>query len=145
MNTTFKQLLFLFLLPHIAWSQKQEPIDFKSRFDLAVAEYQKFESDHGHYIQTPNVNMHYSTWGNPKDSPLVWVHGSYQNSTEILEIVDRLVAAHIYVIAIDYYGHGLTNIPDKFFRATREFYNEKDGCTDRRYELRKSDWSCSTT
>ena len=36
-------------------------------------------------------------------------------------------------------------ILEKFFRATREFYNEKDGCTDRRYELRKSDWSCSTT
>lgn len=36
-------------------------------------------------------------------------------------------------------------ILEKFFRASLEFYNEKDGCTDRRYELRKSDWSCSTT
>ncbi|UTW67081.1 alpha/beta hydrolase [bacterium SCSIO 12643] len=113
MHITFKRLLFLFLLPQISWAQNPDQIDFKSKFDQAVADYQKFESDHGHYIQTPNVNMHYSTWGNPQDTPLVWVHGSYQNSTEILEIVDRLVAAHIYVIAIDYYGHGLTDIPDK--------------------------------
>ncbi|UTW67082.1 GNAT family N-acetyltransferase [bacterium SCSIO 12643] len=36
-------------------------------------------------------------------------------------------------------------ILEKFFHPAQEFYNDKDHCTDRRYELRKSDWSNSTT
>jgi RimJ/RimL family protein N-acetyltransferase len=35
---------------------------------------------------------------------------------------------------------GSTKILDKFMNPVREFYNEEDKCTDRRYELYKEDW-----
>ena len=97
------------------WAQDQVigEVDYEKKYHQALKEYAEFEKDHGHYIQTENVKMHYTTWGNPEHTPLVWIHGTYQNTTELLEIVDSIVAAGIYVIAIDYYGHGLTRIPTK--------------------------------
>ena len=35
---------------------------------------------------------------------------------------------------------GSTKILDKFMSPVREFYNDDDQCTDRRYELYKEDW-----
>ena len=55
--------------------------------------------------------MHYLEWGNPNNIPLIWVHGSYTNSYELLNIAEDLVKQGYYLIAIDYYGHGLTKIP----------------------------------
>ena len=31
-------------------------------------------------------------------------------------------------------------ILDRFFKPEREFYNERDKCTDRRYKLTKLEW-----
>ncbi len=56
--------------------------------------------------------MHYLTWGNPSGMPLIWSHGSLTNAYEFLTIADSLVKAGYYVIAIDYYGHGQTPIPE---------------------------------
>lgn len=75
--------------------------------------YTTFEKENGKYIQTPNVKMHYLEWGNPNHPTLVWVHGSYSNGTEITGIIDALVKNGLHVIAIDYYGHGKTPIPQK--------------------------------
>lgn len=75
--------------------------------------YATFEKEHGKYIQTPNVNLHYLEWGNPKHPTLVWVHGSYSNGTEIIGMVEAFVKNNLHVIAIDYYGHGKTPIPQK--------------------------------
>ena len=106
--------VFLFLgVVTYAQNSNTATIDYNQQFNEAKKAYQMFESNHGHFIQTSNVNMHYSTWGNPKHTPFIWIHGTYQNSMEILEIVDQLVDNKLYVIAIDYYGHGLTEIPDK--------------------------------
>jgi pimeloyl-ACP methyl ester carboxylesterase len=76
----------------------------------AFAEYEK---THGHFIQTANINMHYLTWGKATGIPLLWIHGTYSNGYELLEIVDSLVQIGFYVIAIDYYGHGFTPLPAK--------------------------------
>ena len=35
---------------------------------------------------------------------------------------------------------GSVKILDKFFEPVREFYNERDKCTDRRYVLEKENW-----
>lgn len=75
--------------------------------------YAAFEKEHGRYIQTPNVKMHYLEWGNPSHPTLVWVHGSYSNGTEITGMIDGFVKNNLHVIAIDYYGHGKTAIPTK--------------------------------
>lgn len=76
-------------------------------------EYTRHEKEHGHYIQTNNVRLHYLTWGNPKATPLVWLHATYSAGYELYEIADSLVKMGFYLIAIDYYGHGLTPIPNK--------------------------------
>jgi pimeloyl-ACP methyl ester carboxylesterase len=72
-----------------------------------------FERTHGHFIQTPNVRMHYLTWGKRSKTPLIFSHGTNGNAYELYEVADSLVALGYYVVAIDYYGHGLTPVPDK--------------------------------
>lgn len=84
----------------------------KKLYDAAKVEYNAFEKTHGNYIKTKHVNMHYLTWGDPSDPCLIWAHGSMNNGYELLGIADGLVRAGFFVIAIDYYGHGKTAIPD---------------------------------
>lgn len=50
---------------------------------------------------------------NTKHPTLIWIHGTYSNAYEIYEIVEELVKMDLHVIAIDYYGHGFTEIPKK--------------------------------
>lgn len=85
--------------------------ELESDYHSAKKEFAAFEKKHGHFIQTPNVKMHYLTWGNPSGVPLIWSHGSLTNGYELMGIADSLAAAGYYVIAIDYYGHGQTPIP----------------------------------
>jgi pimeloyl-ACP methyl ester carboxylesterase len=85
----------------------------KKAYSLAKKDFAAFESKHGRYIQTRNVRMHYLTWGNPSNPALVWSHGSLLNAYELLPVADSLAKAGFYIIAIDYYGHGLTPIPKK--------------------------------
>ncbi|WP_428664242.1 alpha/beta fold hydrolase [Runella sp.] len=109
-------LLCLFLL--CLTSQAQTTPSSKSRTQLeksyqsAKKEFAAFEKKHGHFVETPNVRMHYLTWGSPSGVPLIWSHGSLTNGLELLTIADSLVKAGYYVIAIDYYGHGQTSIPN---------------------------------
>lgn len=81
-------------------------------YHKAKIEFAQFEKQHGNFIQTKNVRMHYLTWGKPTGIPLIWSHGSLLNAFEISPIADNLAKAGYYVIAIDYYGHGLTGFPD---------------------------------
>ena len=85
--------------------------EMKLRYDSARVEFNNFEKKHGGFIKTKNIRMHYLEWGNPKNTPLIWVHGSFTNSYELLNVAESLVKAGYYLIAIDYYGHGLTKIP----------------------------------
>lgn len=85
--------------------------DIKTRYDSAKVEFTNFEKKHGGFIKTKNIQMHYLEWGSSKNTPLIWVHGSFTNSYELLNIAEDLVKEGYYLIAIDYYGHGLTKIP----------------------------------
>jgi pimeloyl-ACP methyl ester carboxylesterase len=82
-------------------------------FSQYMSELTAYEKVHGHYIQTPNVNMHYLTWGKPSGMPLVWSHGTFGNAYEMYGFGEELADAGYYVIAIDYFGHGQTPIPAK--------------------------------
>ena len=86
-------------------------VDIRARYDSAKVEFNDFEKRHGGFIKTKNIRMHYLEWGSPKNTPLIWVHGSFTNSYELLSIAEELVKVGYYLIAIDYYGHGLTKIP----------------------------------
>ncbi|NHQ68944.1 alpha/beta fold hydrolase, partial [Elizabethkingia miricola] len=37
----------------------------------------------------------------------------YSNAYELYEIVEQLVQLNLHVIAVDYFGHGFTSIPQK--------------------------------
>ena len=80
-------------------------------YERAKLDLTAFEQAHGHYLQTRNVRLHYLTWGNPRNPALVWSHGSFLSAYELLPLAERFVRAGFYVVAIDYYGHGLTPLP----------------------------------
>ncbi|MCH2224948.1 MAG: alpha/beta hydrolase [Crocinitomicaceae bacterium] len=117
-------LLFLYfgLVTIVASAQDSTSFDFEKAYSIAIKEYEDFEQKHGHFLQTENVNMHYSTWGDSTDIPIVWLHGTNSNTTEVVDFVDSLTVEGYYVIAVDYYGHGLTPIP----RRGVSIYNVAD-------------------
>lgn len=108
-------ILVLLSLPVIAQTtlKTSGSSDIKTHFQQAKKEYLAFEREHGRYVQTPSVRMHYLTWGDPKNTCVIWAHGSLTSSYEVMNIAKRITDAGYYLIAIDYYGHGKTPIPDK--------------------------------
>lgn len=108
----FAILLYVTALQAQNIGEKIDRVHAKELFKKAKIEFANFENTHGHFIKTNNVRMHYLTWGSPSAIPLIWSHGSFTNSYELLNIADSLVKAGYYIIAIDYYGHGQTAIPD---------------------------------
>src|SRR5690606_39191167 len=84
----------------------------EASYHEAKEQFSDFEKRHGRFIETKNVKMHYLTWGDSSNPCLIWAHGSMNNGYELLNIADSLAKAGFYVIAIDYYGHGQTPIPD---------------------------------
>lgn len=104
-------LLALISSPVIAQTTAESNI--KVHYQQAKKEYQAFEHEHGRYVQTSNVRMHYLTWGDPKNIPVIWAHGSLTSGYEVMNIAKKITDAGYYLIAIDYYGHGKTPIPDK--------------------------------
>lgn len=91
-------------------AQGQKVID--SIYQQAKAEFETFEAQHGGFIETQNGSMHYLEWGDEANTPLIWIHGSFTNAYEIKPFAKDLMAAGYRLIAIDYYGHGQTKIPD---------------------------------
>lgn len=84
---------------------------YKAIFDTSLKDYNTIESEIGHYIETDNVQMHYITFGNAENTPLIWIHGTGSSSWEMLNFRDSLEQLNLYVISIDYYGHGQTPMP----------------------------------
>ncbi|WP_276133379.1 alpha/beta fold hydrolase [Polluticoccus soli] len=117
MRTIFFLLLAIVTSRSVAYAQTDSAALPKTNMDSLLAQYKQeladFELKHGHWVQTPNVNMHYLTWGKRSGMPLIWSHGTFGNAYEVYGVADSLVAAGYYLIAIDFYGHGLTAIPGK--------------------------------
>ena len=63
----------------------------------AKKDFADFEKVHGHFIQTKNVRMHYLTWGNPNNIPLIWCHGSLSNAYEFTATAEALAGKGYYV------------------------------------------------
>ena len=93
-------------------SSSDEPVNMRQRYDSARRQFERYEKIHGGFVETKNVRMHYLEWGDPGDTPLIWAHGSFTNAYELAGIADDIVAKGYYLVAIDYYGHGLTKIPE---------------------------------
>ena len=114
MRIYFCTVLFLFAALLAEAQNKNPPVKHpqaQALYKEAKIEFARFEKEHGAFIQTKNVRMHYLTWGNPSGIPFIWSHGSLTNGYELYGIAPSLVEAGYYVIALDYYGHGQTPIP----------------------------------
>lgn len=113
-NKSYVLFLVTILMAFPLYGQSnQDAINQSKLYNEFRVDFDKYEKQHGHYIQTNNVKMHYLEWGNPKNPTLIWIHGTYSNGYELYEIIDDLVKMNLHVIAIDYYGHGFTDIPKK--------------------------------
>lgn len=106
-------LIFLQCLVYNSYAQDSlnHILSIRLRYDSAKVEFENYERMHGGFIQTKNIKMHYLEWGNPKNTPLIWIHGSFTNGYELSNIANDIVSKGYHLIAIDYYGHGLTGIP----------------------------------
>ncbi|MFN9330853.1 MAG: alpha/beta fold hydrolase [Cyclobacteriaceae bacterium] len=112
MKCIYTQILLHFLVYNIyAQDSLNQALNIRLRYDSAKVEFENYEKMHGRFIQTQNIKMHYLEWGNPKHTPLIWIHGSFTNGYELSSIATDIVKKGYYLIAIDYYGHGLTKIP----------------------------------
>lgn len=69
-------ILLAFCLSVISLTAQDKAVQDSLFFLKTKAEFAQFEQAHGHYIQTPNVKMHYLTWGKPGGTPIVWAHGT---------------------------------------------------------------------
>lgn len=103
----------LYLLTNVSSAQVQPVNPDSALFVQTKNDFVKFEEEHGHYIQTKNVKMHYLTWGKRSGIPFLWIHGTGSNAYEMFTFADSLVKLGYYVIAVDYYGHGFTPVPIK--------------------------------
>ena len=94
----------LMVIPLYGQSNKminQDSINQSKLYNEFRIDFDKYEKQYGHYIQTNNVKMHYLEWGNPKNPTLIWIHGTYSNGYELYEIIDDLVKMNLQIIAID--------------------------------------------
>ncbi|MHC8948539.1 alpha/beta hydrolase [Sphingobacterium hungaricum] len=101
--------LLIFLAPIFSFAQSDS---IAEQFLIDQKKYTDYEKAHGGWLSTKNTNLHYLTRGNPNGIPFLWLHGSLSNAYEILPIVNELTKNNIYVISVDYYGHGKTKFPE---------------------------------
>ncbi|WP_353163763.1 alpha/beta fold hydrolase [Empedobacter brevis] len=113
-TTQFFIAFVIFFITFSVYGQtKKDSLNQMTLFNTYKLEFEKYEQQYGKYIQTKNAKMHYLEWGNSKNPTLIWIHGTYSNAYEVYEIAEELVKMNLHVIAIDYYGHGFTEIPKK--------------------------------
>ncbi|MCH8247701.1 MAG: alpha/beta hydrolase [Bacteroidetes bacterium] len=102
-------------LPHITMAQSGVADARKlahEAYEQVKADISLEEEQFGRFIQTPNVRMHYLDRGPNTGTPLIWAPGTYSSAHELDWVADELVSAGLRIITIDYYGHGLTPLPD---------------------------------
>ena len=106
-------LYFLFAINAcLADSSTVHDKEIRALYEKAIARYEKIERENAYTAQVNGIGMGYLDFGPKNNVPLIWAHGSNWTGYEILNVKDGLVAAGYRVIAIDYRGHGKTQIID---------------------------------
>jgi pimeloyl-ACP methyl ester carboxylesterase len=83
--------------------------------EASLAEYQRIDAEHGHFIEVNGVRMHYLEWGNEGGVPLIWSHGYSSTGFELVNVGPQLAELGYHVFAITYRGHGQTQVEDYAF------------------------------
>lgn len=84
-----------------------EGIDLYQR---AIELHKKIEDDNAHMVHVNGIDMGYLDFGSQSATPLIWLHGSGSTGYELLNVQAGLVEAGYRVIAVDYRGHGKTQV-----------------------------------
>ena len=92
MKSIYTLILLQFLIYNSnAQDSLNQALNIRQRYDSAKVEFENYEKMHGGFIQTKNIKMHYLEWGNPKDTPLIWIHGSFTNGYELSSIANNIL------------------------------------------------------
>jgi len=87
-----------------------ETLEGVALYHKSIDLYEKIEREHGHITRVNGITMGYLEFGPSDGMPLIWAHASTSTGFEILNVQEALVDAGYWVIAIDYRGHGKTQI-----------------------------------
>ena len=114
-------LLFLFCILSVDALESENFWDTQeggALYEKATLLYENIERENAHTVQVNGITMSYLDFG-PKDGmPLIWAHGSGSSGYEILNVKEGLVEAGYRIIAIDYRGHGKTQVPITGFNTS---------------------------
>ena len=80
--------------------------------------YEKIERENAHVADVNGISMGYLEFGSSNGMPLIWAHGSGFTGYEILNVQAGLVSIGYRVIAIDYRGHGKTQIDETGYNTS---------------------------
>ncbi len=75
------------------------------------ARFEYFEKEHRGYVEGANHRLAFLHWGNPEDKAFIWLPGSLLSAYDFEPFAESLVSMGYYVLSVDHYGHGLTEIP----------------------------------
>ena len=86
--------------------------DARFLYDSALKRFEALERENAHAVSVNGITMGYLDFGPKNGVPLIWAPGSGWTGYEILNVKDGLIEEGYRVIAIDYRGHGKTQITD---------------------------------
>lgn len=113
MRSPLLQLTVAFILCFFQ-SLAQEHVDsITLQYSTDKNTFQLYESKHRGKIRTSNIELNYLNWGVPGNKAFIWLPGSFLSAYDFEPFASRLVQAGYFVISVDHYGHGQTQIPTK--------------------------------
>ena len=83
-----------------------------AQFERDRTTFQLFEEKHRNKIKTRHLELTYLYWGKKNNKTFIWLPGSFLSAYDFEPFAKTLADAGYYVLSIDHYGHGLTQIPN---------------------------------
>lgn len=110
--TNWISFVGFYLLVGITTAIAQHEVDpIAVQFQKDQAYFQSYEEIHRGKFKTKHVELNYLHWGQPGEKTFIWLPGSFLSAYDFEPFASALVDAGYYVVSIDHYGHGLTQIP----------------------------------
>jgi magnesium chelatase accessory protein len=69
--------------------------------------------EYSRIVEAGGIAFHVQELGNPKNPPILFIHGTGASTHSFAPLMDQLKASH-YCVAIDVPGHGFTPMPSTF-------------------------------
>lgn len=89
------------------------PVRGPDLYERTQRDLSQFDDQHGAVYEGGRVPIHYLQWESDKGVPLILLHGTYNTAHEFVPFAKQLQDAGFRPIAVEWYGHGKTPIPDE--------------------------------